>query len=265
MELGEKLRQARLEAGLSQRQLSGEEITRNMLSLIENGSAKPSMKTLQYLAARLGKSVSYFLEDTAVVSPNQEVIVSLRKLYDSGNYREAYLLLKNYRSPDEVYDREAALLQVLIRLELAGEAIAERRFLYAAELLEHTPIQTFCCTEALQRRKLLLLGSIPGQKVAHQLPDIDEELLLRAEEAYSNEDFLRSMHLLEAMEQQNTPRWHLLRGKLCMVQSEWAQAIHHLRTAEETYPNEIFPKLEICFRETGDYQHAYEYACKQRK
>ena len=32
MELGEKLKQARLEAGLSQRQLCGEEITRNMLS-----------------------------------------------------------------------------------------------------------------------------------------------------------------------------------------------------------------------------------------
>jgi len=58
MELGDKLRQARIEAGLSQRQLCGEEITRNMLSLIENGSAKPSMKTLQYLAGRLGKTVS---------------------------------------------------------------------------------------------------------------------------------------------------------------------------------------------------------------
>ena len=54
MELGEKLKQARLDAGLSQRQLCGEEITRNMLSLIENGAAKPSMKTMQYLAARLG-------------------------------------------------------------------------------------------------------------------------------------------------------------------------------------------------------------------
>ena len=46
MELGEKIRQARLDAGMSQRQLCGDEITRNMLSLIENGSAKPSMKTL---------------------------------------------------------------------------------------------------------------------------------------------------------------------------------------------------------------------------
>ena len=54
MELGEKLRQARMNAGLSQRQLCGEVITRNMLSLIEHGSAKPSMETLKLLADRLG-------------------------------------------------------------------------------------------------------------------------------------------------------------------------------------------------------------------
>ena len=70
MELGEKLRDARLEAGLSQRQLCGDVITRNMLSQIENGSARPSMPTLQYLASRLGKSVGYFLEEETV-SQNQ--------------------------------------------------------------------------------------------------------------------------------------------------------------------------------------------------
>ena len=61
MALGERIRQARLEMGLSQRQLCGDTITRNMLSLIENGSAKPSMDTLCVLAARLEKPVSYFL------------------------------------------------------------------------------------------------------------------------------------------------------------------------------------------------------------
>ena len=57
MDIGGKLKAARLEAGLSQRQLCGEIITRNMLSQIENGSAQPSMETLCQLAARLGKTV----------------------------------------------------------------------------------------------------------------------------------------------------------------------------------------------------------------
>ena len=37
MELGQKLRRARQELGLTQRQLCGDTITRNMLSLIESG------------------------------------------------------------------------------------------------------------------------------------------------------------------------------------------------------------------------------------
>ena len=41
MELGEKIRQARLEAGLSQRALCGDVITRNMLSQIETALPSP--------------------------------------------------------------------------------------------------------------------------------------------------------------------------------------------------------------------------------
>ena len=78
MELGNKIRQARLEAGLSQRQLCGEQITRNMLSQIENGSAKPSMDTLRYLADKLGKSVSFFLEETVISSQNLPLMQQLR-------------------------------------------------------------------------------------------------------------------------------------------------------------------------------------------
>ena len=112
MELGEKLRQARLEAGLSQRQLCGEDITRNMLSQIEHGSAKPSMKTLQVLASRLGKTVSYFLEEDAVVSPNQHLILEARQQFDDRDYSAALEILSQYRGPDTVFDREKALLWV---------------------------------------------------------------------------------------------------------------------------------------------------------
>ena len=265
MELGEKLRQARLEAGLSQRQLCGEEITRNMLSLIENGSAKPSMKTLQYLAGRLGKNISFFLEETAVLSPNQEVMAAARQLYDAGAFEEADLMLESYRSPDPVYDREQQLLWVLVRLALAEQAIRQERYLYAAQLLRQTPVETTYLTEALNRRRLLLLGTIPGQSVASQLPSLDEELLLRAAEALEAEDFSRAAHLLEAMEDRNTPRWQLLRGKIWLQQKRWKSAAAHLRAAEADFPEEACAGLEICYRELGNFQKAYEYACKQRK
>lgn len=265
MELGEKLRLARLEAGLSQRQLCGEEITRNMLSLIENGAAKPSMKTLQYLAGRLGKSVSFFLEETAVLSPNQELMTSARQLYDSGNFTEACRVLEGYRAPDPVYDREKEILWVLLRLELAKEAIRQERFLYAAEILKQTPVETSYLTEELNRRRLLLLGSIPDQRVVSQLPSLDEELLLRATEAFAEKKVSRAAHLLEAMEDQTAPGWHLLRGKILLQQKKWKPAAVQLQSAESAFPREVCPLLEICYRELGNFQKAYEYACKQRK
>ena len=263
MELGEKLRKARLEAGLSQRQLCGEEITRNMLSLIENGSASPSMKTLQYLAAQLGKSVSYFLEETAVVSPNQQVMAQARAAYDAGNFTAAAAALEDYQSPDEVYDREKALLQGLTFLSLAEEAITEGRELYALELLHKADAESAYCREALPRRRLLLLGRIRGQAVSSRLPSLDEELLLRAAECRDNPD--RALHLLEAMEDHTAPRWLLLRGNLYLSHKDYQNAARCLHRAETAFPAETAARLELCYRELGDYKRAYEYACKQKR
>jgi len=265
MELGKKLRQARMEAGLSQRQLCGDEITRNMLSLIENGSAKPSMKTLQYLASRLGKSVSYFLEETAVLSPNHAAMTDARQFYDSGQYTEASLALEAYRSPDEVYDREMELLRILLRLEEAKEALAKGKYVYAAEILRRTQIQTPYCGEALHRQKCLLLGNIPGQQAVPDLPSLDDDLWIHAIAAFASGNFDRSGHLLDAMEQQTDPQWHLYRGQIYQQQKHWEKAVSHLQQAEDAFPKEVYPQLEICYRELENFQKAYEYACKQRK
>ena len=86
MHLGEKLRLARQEAGLSQRELCGDRITRNMLSQIENGSASPSVSTLRFLAQRLGKPVSFFLEEETVTSPSQAVMQKARQAFEEKKY-----------------------------------------------------------------------------------------------------------------------------------------------------------------------------------
>ncbi len=264
MELGEKLRTARLEAGLTQRQLCGEEITRNMLSLIENGSAKPSMKTLQYLASRLGKSISYFLEEEGAVSPNSGLMVSVRQQFDEGDYGNAAQTLAAYQAPDLVFDREKQMLQVLIFLELAKQAIAENRMPYALELLKQAEIPVPYCAGELERQRLLLLGQIPGQRVSSQLPSLDEELLLRAEDALETGDSLRAGQLLDAAQGQNGPKWNLLRGQCYLQQTKFPDAVRCFHLAETAFPKEAIPKLEQCYRELGDFKMAYEYACKQR-
>jgi len=52
--IGERIRQLRTRRGLTQKELAGEQMTRNMLSLIENGSALPSLASLAYLSEMLG-------------------------------------------------------------------------------------------------------------------------------------------------------------------------------------------------------------------
>lgn len=264
MELGEKLRAARLEAGLTQRQLCGEEITRNMLSQIENGSAKPSMKTLQYLAARLGKSVSFFLEEKAVCSPNQQVMADARRCYEDGRCSESMEILTGYQGPDQVYDREKQLLHGLLCLELAKKAIGENRRIYARELLNRMDLAGCYCEEDLLRRRLLLWGQTGTDEVAHLLPSLDEELVLRAGEAFRVGNLHRAACLLDASENQTSPSWNLLRGQIYLTQTNYAEAAACLHRAEEAYPKETWFRLEHCYRELGDYKQAYEYACKQK-
>ena len=61
--LGERVRTARREAGLSQAQLAGEELTKGFISQIESGLVRPSIRSLQHIASTLGRPLDYFIAD----------------------------------------------------------------------------------------------------------------------------------------------------------------------------------------------------------
>jgi len=61
--LGERVRTARREAGLSQAQLAGDELTKGFISQIESGLVRPSIRSLQHIAQTLGRSLDYFIAD----------------------------------------------------------------------------------------------------------------------------------------------------------------------------------------------------------
>lgn len=258
MELGEKLRQARLEAGLSQRQLCGEKITRNMLSQIENGTARPSMDTLGFLARRLGKPIGYFLEDGSGASVNMGVITAARKAWDAGDYAAVVAALEGYREPDEVFDRERELLSVQAYLALAEQALQGGRKPYARELLEKAAAEPAYCAPELRRRRLLLLGRL--EPVSGLLPSLDEELILRAGEALEAGLRSRAAKLLEAAEDQDDPRWNLTRGEVYLAEGAYAAAARAFHRAEDAFPRLTAPRLEVCYRELEDFKQAYHYA-----
>lgn len=263
MELGQRLKQARLEAGLSQRQLCGQEITRNMLSQIENGSARPSMDTLRYLASRLGKPMGYFLEEQAVTSPNQDVMAKARQAYAQGE--DPLKILKEYREPDEVFDPEYHLLAALSRMALAKQAIDDGRAAYAWTLLEeaatHGKATPYYTSDHERARLLLCYEARPDQAsgLAGQLPSNLTEILLRAD---AEPSAAQKGRILDAAPQDD-PRWHQKRADAYFREQNYAKAIIHYEKAPQT--RLVFEKLEICCKELEDYKGAYFYAVKARE
>lgn len=156
MELGEKIRQARLEAGLSQRALCGDTITRNMLSQIENGNARPSMATLQHLAHQLQKPVSYFLEEQALLSPNPQIMSQARQAYAVRKHDAVLQILENYQAPDTLFDEEKVYLSALSALALA-ESRLQQDPQQAEALLEGISRSSIYYTEAMEQKRRLLL------------------------------------------------------------------------------------------------------------
>lgn len=62
-ELGKRIKEARLAKKLTQSEVAGTFITRNMLSQIESGSANPSLKTLEYLTSVLDIPIAVLMPD----------------------------------------------------------------------------------------------------------------------------------------------------------------------------------------------------------
>ena len=258
MELGEKLKQARLEAGLSQRQLCGDTITRNMLSQIENGTAKPSLATLQVLSARLGKPINYFWED----APSENLSI----LHRAGQLplEQALNLLQSYLIGDPILDEGYYLLSCRCQMDLAEQAISENRMGYARSLLEQAKQsgEHAAAFDQLFRRRLTFLRFTAGEDIpVSELPDNTEEMLLRASAALQQGDPQKCLACLLAADRQ-TEKALLLKGDAYIALKQYDEAIACFSELTET--KALYPKLETCYRELGDFQKAYEYACKQR-
>ena len=164
MTMGERLRQAREEAGLSQRQVCGDQITRNQLSQLEHDRVGPSVETLRYLARQLGKPVSYFLGE---ISPNLQILQEVRTTQDP---EQALHRLAGYRPDGSVADDLVVLLEALLCLAASDQAAAEGRVPYARRLVAQGH-------EALKR------CVFPGE-------DLKQGLRLREAELAEEPDFL---------------------------------------------------------------------------
>lgn len=79
--LGERIREIRKKKKMTLEALAGEELTKGMLSLIENNKAKPSMESLAYIAKRLNVEVTELLGDISA-QELRKVLEKAEKLFN---------------------------------------------------------------------------------------------------------------------------------------------------------------------------------------
>lgn len=134
IELGKKIREIRISKRMTQNDVVGTFITRNMLSQIENGTACPSIKTLEYIASVLEIPLEQLVasdsaEENQTDASNSEnaaantsgtgngsadyiAILSMSKAkYMSKEYKEVINLLSSISDKScPIYDEANALL-----------------------------------------------------------------------------------------------------------------------------------------------------------
>ena len=181
-----------------------------------------------------------------------------RQAQGRGDCREIVKVLESFREPDDTFVQERNLLLFLGYLGSAELAIEENRLPYALTLLEKAgELGGIYITPDLQRRRQLLLGRAGG---AYSLEGEDEALLLLAQQAPTPQ---RSIEILGAVRDKNTPHWNLQQAEALFAMKWYEDAAAYYVKAEQT--DAVLARLEVCCRELGDYKGAYEYARRQNQ
>jgi transcriptional regulator with XRE-family HTH domain len=115
-QLGQRLREARTAAGLSQGQLGAPYYTRAHVSAIELGKIRPAMKSLEHMAAKLGKPASYFMEDAEVERKRREIAFDVDRVVALATRITAAQCI---RDADQLLQHDALSLRQRCRLHLA--------------------------------------------------------------------------------------------------------------------------------------------------
>ncbi|MBR6727181.1 MAG: helix-turn-helix transcriptional regulator, partial [Clostridia bacterium] len=110
MNIGQKIKQLRLSKLMTQSDLAGDHITRNMLSSIEHGSALPSLPTAMYIAERLNVPVGYLLSEgeDEFIYRKMASIANIRRAFASRDFAGCLSLLASFGGES---DDELALLR----------------------------------------------------------------------------------------------------------------------------------------------------------
>ncbi len=286
MNIGEKIKDMRRTRRMTQAELAGDMITRNMLSRIENGSALPSVPTLIYLAEKLGVPAGYLLADEGLDFHYRKMTAmsEILRAYNDGEYEICRDMCRKLGGVDD----EINYLICLCSCGIARAAFSDGSLRDACELFdevcrlcEATSYPT-AQIKASALAYLDFMNKISPSFYSEQL-SVNEDgfrgsddpfgrycVLMRAfEEDFAVAEILAKAYLTRSKNASGDEDVYLshINAKLLMNAGDYREAARVLRTAltaggEMPAPVMyfIFSDLERACKELLDYRGAYEYS-----
>ena len=278
MTIGEKIKALRTERSMTQLELADGHMTRNMLSLIESGTAQPSLATILHVAKKLGVAPGYLLSDEQedLVYRKNMNMPSIRKAFAGGAYTLCRELCLN--ALGDTQDDETYLILAECSLGVAKEAFFEGHLRRACR--EFDTACEYAAKTLYNTQRIFSEASVFGDYMSRISPSLylesDTDGAMRGMSA--SDGFCRYALALEALEAENTRAaeeyadsedflGEHIRLKLCMKNGDYAAAHDGLKRMLNSDDNaigavmyDVFRELEQCCREIGDFKGAYEYS-----
>ena len=269
--LGTKIKNIRKIRKLTQSALTGDKVTRNMLSRIENGAANPSLDTLEYLANGLGVSVSYLLsdDDDILFYEKKDKLNKIYKAYEAKNYTACIKLINSLSDKDNElnYILSFSYLEHAKNMVRRGSLITALKYLELCEEhckltvidTQHIEAQIPMYTAIAKNIQSPLL-EFDSQKYENALVDsVDFEFFkyLTLDFSYAFETSIYALHM-EAKKHMKE-RNYLEASKILLGAAELSKKDNY--NAFVIFS--IYTDLEYCYKQLYDYEKAYLYSNKR--
>ncbi len=256
-QLGQRLREARAAAGLSQAQLGAPYYTRAHVSAIELGKIRPAMKSLEHMAARLGKPASYFMEDRQLEEQRGERAVAIAR---------AHQLTAEGKAAEAIEILTPLLEQEQTRLERAGVLRALGRAYWEAGLGAKS-------ATALQEALGIYQSNANVELVARTRAQLGMALHLLMSYAEAAEHFSEALRAMARGELRDSVlKVHVLHnlGLTFYQRNEFSLALEHFERAEgegadigdPKWLASLFAAIGMSFHQLKDYDAALAYLGK---
>ncbi len=271
MLLGEKIKFARKKQGLTQEELAGEQITRNMLSKIEHNVAKPSLETLNYLAEKLNLSISYLcsVDDDLFFYEKKNAIDEIYRSYNAKKYLSCIQRarkLSNIDSEIAYILTESYFKEGLICVKRGSLESAAEYFNNSLKYAEKTVLDTTHITSRIPMYKAIC--SNINAPLLELEPNIVSDNLLNVVEY----DFFKYISADTEYNYQNPAYRTHIKAKRAIKSRDYQGAVSLLLDALQITKDSgydaytifgIYSDLETCYKQLVDFEKAYLYASKK--